>query len=315
MSINVIAGSLGSRETTERPRHRARGLRAAAAAATLASAWSAAGAAAGAAAPAKPAFKPLDVFDLQWVADPRISPDGRRIAYVRMRMDIKTDRAQGAVWITNSDGSGQWPLSGPDDGSHPRWSPDGTRIAYLSTAGDGTKQLFVHWFDGNTTAAISSRFAETPSSVAWSPDGRFLAFPMPAPAEHKPLKVELPEAPKGAKWAAPPKLYDRMVIRVDGEGYLSIPTQLFVVPSDGGPARQLTHGDFDHQGEPSWSRDGSRMLIAANRRADADFEPIDTEIYRVDLADGSIHALTDRRGPTRVRSCLRTASTLRISIR
>ena len=89
-----------------------------------------------------------------------------------------------------------------------------------------------------------------------------------------------------------------MVIRVDGEGYLSNTfTQLFVVPSDGGPARQFTHGDFDHQGEPSWTRDGKSILIAANRRADADFEPIDTEIYRVDLADGSIHALTDRRGP------------------
>ena len=39
------------------------------------------------------------------------------------------------------------------------------------------------------------------------------------------------------------------------------------------------------------------MLITANRRADAAYEPIDTEIYRVDLADDSIHPLTDRRGP------------------
>ena len=47
----------------------------------------------------KPAFKPLDVFDLQWAADPQVSPDGRGIAYVRMGFDIKTDRARGAVWL------------------------------------------------------------------------------------------------------------------------------------------------------------------------------------------------------------------------
>ena len=41
---------------------------------------------------AKPALKPIDVFDLQWASDPQIAPDGRSIAYVRMSMDIKTDR-------------------------------------------------------------------------------------------------------------------------------------------------------------------------------------------------------------------------------
>ena len=60
---------------------------------------------------------------------------------------------------------------------------------------------------------------------------------MPVPAEHKPLKVELPEAPKGAKWADPPKLIDRMVFRADGEGYLPNSfSQLFVVAADGGGA-------------------------------------------------------------------------------
>jgi dipeptidyl aminopeptidase/acylaminoacyl peptidase len=123
---------------------------------------------------------------------------------------------------------------------------------------------------------------------------------MPTPAQHKPLKVELAEAPKGAAWAEPPKLIDRMVYRVDGEGYLANSfSQLYVVAADGGPARQLTHGDFDHDGPPAFSADGGSILISANRRPDADYEPLDSEIYRVDLADGSIHALTDRRGPDR----------------
>ncbi|MEP6885763.1 MAG: S9 family peptidase [Gammaproteobacteria bacterium] len=247
----------------------------------------------------KPAFKPVDVFDLQWAADPQVSPDGHNIAYVRMSFDIKTDRPRGVVWLVGTDGRHARPLPDSTPSRSPVWSPDGTRLAYLAAGADGSTQLFVYWADSGTTAAISN-FTESPSGLAWSPDSLSLAFTMPVAAERKPLKVELPEAPKNAKWADPPKLIDRMVFRVDGEGYLpNVFSQLFVISADGGAARQLTQGDFDHEGTPAFTADGKSVLISANRRADADYEPLDSEIYRVDLLDGSIHALTDRRGPDR----------------
>jgi acylaminoacyl-peptidase len=245
----------------------------------------------------KPPLKPLDVFDLQWAADPQISPDGRSIAYVRMGFDIKTDRPRGVIWLLGVDGRNARPLSAAPSSASPRWSPDGSRIAYLSRSADGSTQLFMYWTATGATAAISN-LTESPSSLAWSPDGRWIAFIMPVPAQRKPLKAELPEAPKNTQWAEPPKLIDRVVYRADGEGYLPDAfSQLFIVAADGGAARQLTEGDFDHEGPPSFTADGSGVLISANRRADADYEPLDSEIYRVDLKDGSLHALTDRRGP------------------
>jgi dipeptidyl aminopeptidase/acylaminoacyl peptidase len=247
----------------------------------------------------KPAFKPLDVFDLQWAADPQVSPDGHSIAYVRMGYDIKTDRARGSVWLMGVDGKNERPLSSAAASGSPRWSPDGTRVAYTSRAADGSTQLFMYWTASGVSAPISN-FTDAPSGLAWSPDGKWLAFTMPVTQERKPLKVELPETPKNAKWADPPKLIDRMVFRADGEGYLpSTFNQVFMVSADGGAARQLTHGDFDHQGPPAFTADGRAVLVAANRRADADYDPVDSEIYRIDLADGSLHALTDRRGPDR----------------
>src|SRR5579863_9507745 len=92
--------------------------------------------------PPKPPLKPLDVFDLQWASDPQIAPDGRSIAYVRMSMDIKTDRPRHCIWLTGIDGRNPRPLSDGSASSMPRWSPEGTRIAYLSTASDGSTQLF-----------------------------------------------------------------------------------------------------------------------------------------------------------------------------
>ncbi|MHB8476928.1 MAG: prolyl oligopeptidase family serine peptidase [Steroidobacteraceae bacterium] len=247
----------------------------------------------------KPPLKPLDVFDLQWASDPQISPDGRSIAYVRMNFDVKTDRPRGVVWLVGADGRRARPLTSAAASNSPRWSPDGTRLAYLGAAADGSTQLFIYWMESGATAAISN-FTESPEGLAWSPDGRRLAFTMAVPAERKPLKVELPEAPKNAKWADPPKLIDRMVFRTDGAGYLpNVFSQLFIIGADGGAARQLTQGDFDTHGTPAFTMDGKSVLITANRRADADYEPLDSEIYRVDLKDSSIHALTDRRGPDR----------------
>ncbi|MGH8195650.1 MAG: S9 family peptidase, partial [Woeseiaceae bacterium] len=50
-------------------------------------------------------FEALDVFQLEYAADPRISPDGRQVVYVRNSNDIMSDRTIGNLWIAASDGS------------------------------------------------------------------------------------------------------------------------------------------------------------------------------------------------------------------
>src|SRR5438477_5043615 len=94
-------------------------------------------------APTSTKFTARDVFDLEWVSDPQISPDGRRVIYGRTGYDIMKDVKRSALWIASSDGSGARALLPPGrQASSPRWSPDGGRIVFVSTV-DGKSELVV----------------------------------------------------------------------------------------------------------------------------------------------------------------------------
>ncbi|HSF16477.1 MAG TPA: S9 family peptidase [Vicinamibacteria bacterium] len=241
-------------------------------------------------------FGPMDVFGLEWVTDPQISPDGSRIVYVRNFMDVMTDARRSNLWILDAEGADHRPVaSGPESQSSPRWSPDGKRLAYVSSA-DGSSQIFVRWMDSETTARVTN-LTSAPSGLTWSPDGRLLAFSMHVPSKPVPF-VEMPQRPEGAEWAPPPKVITKLQYRFDGQGYLKDGYyHLFVVPSEGGTPRQLTEGEFHHRDAPSWSPDGQSLVFSANRHANWEYEPLDSEVYEVSLGDSGIKELTQRRGP------------------
>ena len=252
--------------------------------------------AAGAAAAAPP-FAALDVFALEWASAPQIAPDGSQVAYVRRSFDIRSDAPRSMIWLIGRDGVNHRPLTGGSiSEASPRWSPDARRIAYVAVDGDGGAQIFVKWLDAGVTTRVTN-LTEAPSRLAWSPDGMTLAFVMRVPVKRQVLEVKLPDPPKGARWAEPLQAIDRVVYRADGEGFLpDAYRQVFVVPADGGTARQLTDGPWQH-GAIDWTPDGRKLLVSANRRPDADLVPADSEIHEIDLATGSIHALTKRFGP------------------
>ncbi|ACJ00539.1 alpha/beta hydrolase family protein [Rhodospirillum centenum] len=264
----------------------------------LAAAASAQGAAQGAAAEAAtpPPFTDRDVFELEYARDPQISPDGKQIVYARVGMDIMKDRAVPTLWVVDHEGRSHRPLlPGRVPASLARWSPDGGRIAYVQAEG-GQRQIHVRWMDTGQTATVT-HLTEDPDNLAWSPDGRWLAFTMLVKAEGKPLGT-MPPKPDGAEWAPKVKVVDSMVYRADGAGFLEQGRHhLFVVPAEGGTPRQLTSGDFDHRGQPAWLPDGSAIIIAANRNPDWETDPLNQDLHEVSVKDGTIRTLTTRKGP------------------
>jgi dipeptidyl aminopeptidase/acylaminoacyl peptidase len=244
----------------------------------------------------------MDEFQIQLASDPQISPDGKKIVFVRRFADPMTDRRYSNLWIINADGTDHRPLTTGNRGdSSPRWSPDGTRIAFLSDA-DGKPQIYIRWMDSGQTARITN-LDQAPEAISWSPDGKMLSFSSLVLGKG-PHLADLPSPPAGAKWADPPAAYDRLVYRFNGTGYLKPGfLQVFVVAADGGAPRQVSNGDFPNGGNElgfnraSWTPDGKCLLVSVNRHAESEHEFLDSEVYEFGVADGSVRALTNRKGP------------------
>jgi len=125
-------------------------------------------------------MRPRDVYALTGATDPRISPDGTRIAYQVWSIDEDANDYRGAIWVAPLDGSGEPRAftSGERRDAMPRWSPDGRWLAFVSTRGDGPKtpaNLYVIGAEGGEARRLTDR-NESVEAIAWSPDSNRIAF-------------------------------------------------------------------------------------------------------------------------------------------
>jgi len=240
-------------------------------------------------------FSAQDVFELEWADDPQVSPDGTRALYVRRSNDVMADRTRSHVWIVALDGSMHEPLLA-DAGSYssPRWSPDGTRIAYL-TRSEGRTGLHVLYLASGRTALLGT-FDKSVRGIEWSPDGTMIALSKAVPGEAEKL-VSPPARPDGADWAEAPRVIDRARYRTNGAGFLELAyDHIFVIPAEGGTARQLTDGDFNHGGKLAFTPDGRRIVFSANRHEGWELEVREADLFAVEVASGELVQLTDDPG-------------------
>jgi dipeptidyl aminopeptidase/acylaminoacyl peptidase len=235
-------------------------------------------------------------LDMESVSNPQISPDGATVVYTRGWIDKVNDSRESSLWVMRADGSRNRHLL---DGSGAQWSPDGTRIMYTAPGDPEGAQLFVRWMDAEGATSQITRLENGPSGAVWSPDGEWIAFTSRVDQRASFEGVQLPDRPDGASWTGEPKVVERAGYKRDRAGYIDTGwTHVFVVPAEGGTARQLTSGDWNHS-SIAWGHDGSEIFFSSYRDDDWDRPGNwqESEVYAVTVADGAVRQLTDRRGP------------------
>ena len=238
-------------------------------------------------------------MEMESVGTPNISPDGKNILFTRSWTDKINDHTRSNLWIVDVEGERIRELTHGDwRDSSPVWSPDGQKIAFLSDR-DGTMQIHVMWLDTREVAQLT-HLERAPGDIRWSPGGKHLAFTLFVPDTQSILPVQLPSRPRGAKWAEPAVIVDRLSWRRDGRGFTPKGyTHIFVIDAElGGTPRQVTSENYSHS-DPQWSADGKEIFFSAIRKPDAEYLHGDSEIYSVDLGTLEVKALTDRKGPDR----------------
>ncbi|MCP4357579.1 MAG: S9 family peptidase [Chloroflexi bacterium] len=228
-----------------------------------------------------------DLYNLQLVTDPQISPDGCHIIFGLIRVDRQTEKKYTNLWLATVDGRTpphQFTYGNQTD-TRARWSPDGRHIAFLSNR-KNEKQMQIHIIpfhggEARPVTEIKGNFA----GFEWSPNGtRFVAQFRQKDAE----ALEREEDEQKKKLGIVSRHITSLSYKYNGEGYLPQEKwHIWTFDAGSGEGTQLTAGEF-HETGPRWSPDGKQVLFVSNRHPQWELNQDETELYLIAAEGGEM---------------------------
>ena len=263
-----------------------------------------------------------DLFNFVWVADPQISPDGSRVAFVRVTVNEKKDGYDTSIWTVDTGNGETHQLTSGTRDSSPRWSPDGKYLVFVRvTEKDGrpdASQLFMLAMAGGDSFQFTS-IARGAGQPQWSPDGKTIAFVnnanpedlaklkegqkegLPSPAPQPPPQAAASPAPSPSptdakksddKRESDVRVITRAVYRFNGPGYLDPkhPQHIWVMAAprtadEKTSPKQLTTGRFAED-NVTWSKDSSQIYFTSDRTDEPYYDLPSTDMYSVPISGG-----------------------------
>jgi len=222
-------------------------------------------------------------LSMKSVASPRISPDGRLVAYQVQETNWEENAFENEIWITVVATGERYQLTNAKKSStNPQWSWDSKRLAFVSDR-DGKRQLYVIAPTGGEAVQLTS--LETGiNAFAWSPDGRHIAFTAAEPES---------KARKDRK-----EKYGEFEI-VKGD-YVMAHLWMIDVADDSKAKKpepvRLTEGMAFSVGGFNWSPDSTRIAFSATKYPDL-ISSDTSDLYVLAVGDKTVKKIVDTRGP------------------
>jgi dipeptidyl aminopeptidase/acylaminoacyl peptidase len=217
-----------------------------------------------------------DLYRMQLVFDPQISPDGRHVIFCVQRVDQDSEKKYSNLWLVPTDGGEPRQFSyGDQTDTHPRWSPDGRQIAFLSDREDEDQpQIYLISSDGGEAQPLTDMKGKF-ANFEWSPDSQRLLCQF-RKKDREAIARQEDEQKK--KLGIVVHHITRLDYKLDGVGYLPKERwHIWTIDAGTGEGKQLTDSEKYDELMPRWSPDGAEILFFSNRsqRPDVDIHLVD----------------------------------------
>ena len=115
------------------------------------------------------------VLSLKRAGSPKISPDGRWIAYTVRETNWDDNAYETEIWLADAAGGATRQLTNAKKSSRsPSWSPDGSKLAFISDRTDKNQLYVINPLAGEAEAVTT--LEDGISVFEWSPDGKSIAY-------------------------------------------------------------------------------------------------------------------------------------------
>lgn len=231
-----------------------------------------------------------DLYRLRLISDPKIAPEGNRVAFVLKQMSEEKNDYVSNVYVVSRDGEVVQFTNGDKDSS-PRWSPDGKHLAFLSGRKDRA-QIHLLSASGGESVPLTDRKLGAGVPV-WSPDSSAIAFAGAVSTDPNEEKDEESDK-KDPKRLARTKIVERANYKLDAQGYIgNRRSHVFCIDVASRTVEQLTEGDHNDS-DPSWSPDSACLAFTSGREDRWDVT-LSEDIYIVARTGGAARRLTEHR--------------------
>ncbi len=222
---------------------------------------------------------PNDVYKMESVSRPKISPEGSWILYSQSKIDVAKDRAVSKLYMMSADGKETVTLTEQTKGvGNYQWSPDGKYISYLSKGKDEDNgaQLFLMDRRGGEGIQVSDIKGEIEDYI-WFNNGKKVVM----------VIKDFNYADTAKSKIRTPYEISRYKFKQDYEGYLdNRKTHLYTFDITTKKLDTLTTGNYN-ESDVSISSDDKMIAYTSNVTTNPD-KNSNTDIFLLNLAKGAI---------------------------